>query len=119
MAKYLLLIVEAEEAYASAGEAEMNETMQAHSSFAAEVVAAGATLLGGEALQPTPTATYLRKTRSDDVHPVDNPSPELKEVVGGYYLIEAPDDDAALEVAKRCPAGYGYVELRPIWDFGG
>ena len=118
MAKYLLLIVEAEEAYASAGEAELNETMAAHGAFAEEVAAAGATLLGGEALQPTPTATYLRKTRSPDVHTVDNPSPELKEVVGGYYLIDAPNDDVALEVAKRCPSGYGHVELRPIWEFG-
>ncbi len=119
MAKYLLLIVEAEEAYASAGEAAFNEVMQAHNDFAAEVAAAGATLLGGEALQPTPTATYLRKTRTDDVHAVDNPMPELKEVVGGYYLIEAPDDDVALAVAKRCPAPFGHIELRPIWEFGG
>jgi len=118
MSKYLLLIVEAEEAYASAGEAVLNEVMEAHNAFATEVDGLGASLLGGEALQPTPTATYLRKTRTDDVHRVDNPSPELKEVVGGYYLIEAPDDDVALEVAKRCPAGFGHVELRPIWSFG-
>ena len=62
-------------------------------------------MLGGEALQPTSTATYLRGTRTADVHTVDNPLPELKEVVGGYYLIEAADDAAALELAKRCPAG--------------
>jgi hypothetical protein len=119
MAKYLLLIVEAEEAYASAGEAVLNEVMEAHNAFAAEVAEAGATLLGGEALQPTPTATYLRKTRTDGVHAVDNPMPELKEVVGGYYLIEAPNDDVALQVAKRCPAGFGYIEMRPIWEVGG
>lgn len=118
MAKYLLLIVEAEQAYASAGEAELGEVMEAHNAFAAEVGELGAELLGGEALQPTPTATYLRNTRSDDAHTVDNPAPELKEVVGGYYLIEAPNDDVALAVAKRCPAGFGYVELRPIWSFG-
>ena len=81
MAKYLLLIVEAEEAYASAGEAELNEVMEAHNAFAAEVAGLGAELLGGEALQPTPTATYLRKTRTDDVHTVDNPAPELKRFV--------------------------------------
>ena len=50
---------------------------------------------------------------------VDNPAPDLKEVVGGYYLVEAADDAAALELAKRVPAGFGYVELRPIWEFGG
>lgn len=118
MAKYLLLIVEAEQAYASAGEAELNAVMEAHNAFAAEVGELGAEMLGGEALQPTPTATYLRRTRTDDVHTVDNPAPELKEVVGGYYLIEAPNDDVALAVAKRCPSGFGHVELRPIWSFG-
>lgn len=117
MPKYLLLLTESEAAYAAAGEAELNATMEAHNAFSAEVPTLGASILGGEALQPTPTATYLRGTRSDDVHAVDNPSPELKEVVGGYYLIDAPNDDVALAVAKRCPAGEGYVELRPIWSF--
>ncbi len=93
--------------------------MQEHTAFTREVQEAGATILGGEALQPTATATYLRGTRTPDVHPVDNPLPELKEVVGGYYLVEAADDAAALELAKKCPAGYGYIELRPIWEFGG
>ncbi len=40
-------------------------------------------------------------------------------MVGGYYLVEAADDAAALELAKRCPAGFGYIELRPIWETGG
>ncbi len=40
-------------------------------------------------------------------------------MVGGYYLVEAADDATALELAKRCPAGFGYIELRPIWEFGG
>lgn len=117
MAKYLLLIMESEEAYASAGEAELSATMAAHNAFSAEVGDLGASILGGEALQPTATATYLRGTRSSDVQAVDNPSAELKEVLGGYYLIEAPDDDVATEVAKRCPAGTGYIEMRPIWAF--
>jgi hypothetical protein len=119
MPKYLMLIVERESAYAEAGEAGFAESMAQHNAFAEEVAAAGATILGGEALQPTATATYLRGTRTSDVHTIDNPLPELKEVVGGYYLVEAADDAAALELAKRCPAGFGYVELRPIWEFGG
>ena len=119
MPKYLLQIVETESAYTEAGEAEFAESMANHQAFAQEVGELGATLLGGEALQPTPTATYLRGTRTSDVHVVDNPLPELKEVVGGYYLVEAADDAAAVELAKRCPAPFGYVELRPIWEFGG
>lgn len=117
MAKYLLLLIESEEAYASAGEAELNATMEAHNAFTAEVSELGASILGGEALQPTATATYLRGTRTGQVQAVDNPSAELKEVLGGYYLIDAPNDDVALAVAKRCPAGSGYVEVRPIWAF--
>ena len=104
MPKYLMLIVETEAAYAEAGEAEFAECMAEHNAFAEEVTAAGATMLGGEALQPTATASYLRGTRTADVQTVDNPLPELKEVVGGYYLVEAADDAAALELAKRCPA---------------
>ncbi len=119
MPKYMMLIVEDEAAYAAAGEAAFGEVMEQHNAFAKEVAEAGATLLGGEALQPTSTATYLRGTRSADVHTYDNPLPELKEVVGGYYIVDAADDAAALELAKRCPAGFGYVELRPVWEFGG
>lgn len=119
MPKYVMLIVENEAAYAEAGEAVFGEVMAQHNAFIEEVTAAGGSILGGEALQPTPTATYLRGTRTADVRTTDNPLPELKEVVGGYYLVEAADDAAALELAKLCPAGFGYVELRPVWEFSG
>ena len=48
---------------------------------------------------------------------VDNPGPDVKEVLGGYYLIEADDDDHARRIAERCPAPFGYIEVRPIWEF--
>jgi hypothetical protein len=116
MPKYLLLIVEDETSFLEAGEAEMNAVMEAHMSFSKELVELGGTNLGGEALQPIATATYLRNTRTDQVTAVDNPAPDLKEVLGGYYLIEAPDDDTARRIAERCPAGTGYIEVRPIWE---
>ena len=68
--------------------------MQQHTAFTAEVEEAGGKILGGEALQPSSTATYLRGTRGD-VTVVDNPAPDLKEILGGYYLVEANDDDHA------------------------
>jgi hypothetical protein len=111
-------IYEREQAYAEGGEAEFDAIMQAHGAFSASVASAGGKVLGGEALQPTPTASYLRGTRTDAVTVVDNPMPELKEVLGGYYLIEAADDAQALEFAKLCPAPHGYIEVRPIWEFG-
>jgi hypothetical protein len=48
----------------------------------------------------------------------DGPFVELKENLGGFYLIEAADLDDAIEVAKKCPAEYG-VEIRPVVEFAG
>lgn len=116
MPKYLLLITEAEAPYAEAGAAVFDSIMEAHVSFMREIEELGGTNLGGEALQPVATATFLRGTRTDGVTTVDNPAPDLKEVLGGYYLIEAPDDDTARAIAARCPAPEGHVEMRPVWD---
>ena len=119
MPKYLLMIVEDKSAYVDNDEAQYNEIMEAHMSFNQELAELGAKNLGGEALQPTSTATFLRGTRTAGVTVVDNPGPHVKEVLGGYYLIEAADDAQARQLAELCPAPYGYIELRPIWEFGG
>jgi hypothetical protein len=118
MPKYLMLIVEDERDFADVevGSPKFNEVMQMHGDFTATVEKSGAKILGGEALQPTATATFLRNTRTSDVTVVDNPAPDLKEVLGGYYLIEAADDAQARELAEQCPAPTGYIELRPVWD---
>ena len=118
MPKYFLGLAETEESYAENGAAEFDEVMAAHRSFSAAVEAAGCTVVSGEALQPSSTATFLRGTRTAGVHRTDNPLPEVKEVFGGYYVIEAPDDETALKLAEQCPAPFGYVELRPVWDIG-
>jgi len=47
----------------------------------------------------------------------DGPFVETKEALGGYYLIEAPDLDTALAVARTCPARFGGVEVRPVMTF--
>jgi hypothetical protein len=117
MPKYLLLIVEDQSAFQSAGQASFDDVMAAHMAFATELEQLGGKSLGGEALQPAATATFLRGTRTDSVTAVDNPAPDLKETLGGYYLIEADDDATARRIAERCPAPYGYIEVRPIWDF--
>ena len=47
---------------------------------------------------------------------LNGPYADTREQFGGYYLIEAPDLDAAIAWASRCPAAaYGTVEVRPIW----
>jgi hypothetical protein len=113
MAQYLILIYEDEAQYATATPEVMNEIMQAHNEFAAQVETSGAKLLGGNALQSTGTATSIRG--GSEV--TDGPFVETKEVLGGYYLVEAPDLDAALAVGKLCPARFGGVEVRPVMTF--
>lgn len=117
MPKYLITIVEDRDAYTTDEDPDFGSVMQMHGDFAESVSKAGGEILGGEALQPVPTATFLRKTRTDDVSVVDNPLPDVKEVLGGYYLVSAKDDAQALDFAKLCPAPAGYVELRPVWEF--
>jgi hypothetical protein len=117
MPKYLLLIHEDESAFAAGGQASFDEVMAAHMSFATELDQLGGKSLGGEALQPLATATFLRGTRTGAVSMVDNPSPDVKETLGGYYLVEANDDEHARKIAERVPAQFGYIEIRPIWDF--
>jgi hypothetical protein len=72
---------------------------------------------GSDALQPTKTATTV-KVRDDQRVVTDGPFAETREVLGGYYTIDVPDLDAALEWAARCPgAKYGSVEVRPVLKF--
>jgi hypothetical protein len=70
---------------------------------------------GGAQLQPPETATTVR-TGNGSALTTDGPFAETKEALGGYYLIEADDVDAALEIAKRIPATRmgGAVEVRPL-----
>lgn len=69
---------------------------------------------GGAGLQPPATATTLR-LRDGKRHVQDGPFADTKEQLGGFYLIDAPDLDAALSWAAKCPgASAGGVEVRPV-----
>jgi hypothetical protein len=73
--------------------------------------------LGGNALQPTHTATTVR-SRGGKVSTTDGPFAETKEQLGGYYLVEAKDLNDAIQVASRIPSvKFGSVEVRPIHEF--
>ena len=73
--------------------------------------------LGGNALQPTHTATTVR-SRGGKISTTDGPFAETKEQLGGYYLIEAKDLNDAIQVASRIPsAKFGSIEVRPIHEF--
>jgi hypothetical protein len=71
--------------------------------------------VGGAELQPVATATTVR-VESGGTVTTDGPFAETKEVLGGYFLLEAEDLDAALDVAARVPAARlgGAVEVRPL-----
>ena len=114
MTQYAILIYEAESHYAGMTPEQGQQIMQAHGRFAQQIGEKGGKLLGGEALQPTGTATSIR---GDVV--TDGPFAETKEALGGFYLIDAPDLDHALDIAKLCPAPSGGVEVRPVMDVSG
>ena len=72
--------------------------------------------IGGNALQPTHTATTVR-TRNGKMSTTDGPFAETKEQLGGYYLINAKDLNEAIQVAAKIPgARIGSIEVRPIWE---
>jgi len=114
MAEYLILIYEDEQSYADPSPETWEMAMKAHNRFAEQVPEQGGRILGGNALQPSATATSIR---GDVV--TDGPFADTKEGLGGYYLIEAADLDQALAIGKLCPAPFGGVEVRPIMDTSG
>jgi hypothetical protein len=114
MSKYLILIYDDEAAYEKADEATNNRIMAGHQKFGEGNAAA---LAGGNALQPTTTATTVRPDGADGFTVTDGPFVETKEALGGYYLVEAADLDAAIELAKQVPVINGGLEVRPIMVF--
>ena len=115
--QYALLIHEPEtESYpdGESGQASQ-DILAAHTAFGGELAQAGA-MRGGAGLKPTATATTVRiDGGSRTVH--DGPFAETREQLGGFYLIEAPDLDAAIAWAKKLPvAGRGSIEIRPVLE---
>jgi hypothetical protein len=74
-------------------------------------------VLGGHGLQGPETATTVR-VQNGSTLTTDGPFAEAKEVIGGYYLLQADDLDAAIEFAARIPAARlgGAIEVRPVME---
>jgi hypothetical protein len=112
--QYLLLIYgDPTEAPA---EAQTQEAMQSWFQYTQDLEASGA-MRGGNALEFPETATTVR-IRSGETLLTDGPFAETKEILGGYYLIDVADLDAALGWAAKMPnIEYGSVEVRPVVVF--
>jgi len=115
--QYMLLIYGDESAAPDYQSPEGQAEMAQWNRYTQELAESGA-LVSGDALQPAETATTVRGAGGEIVH-TDGPFAETKEVLGGYYLIDVPDLDAALGWAAKMPnISYGAVEVRPIQVFG-
>jgi hypothetical protein len=115
MAKYAVLIYGEEAPMAKAGKEAFDQLIKEHNAFGEQNVSV---VRGGEALQPTATATSIRKDGSGGFVITDGPFAETKEALAGFYLIEADDLDQAIAIATQVPAPFGGVEVRPlvVWD---
>ncbi|HEC10653.1 MAG TPA: YciI family protein [Acidimicrobiales bacterium] len=113
--KYMLLLYSAENAGPEMGSPEQAAEMQAWFAYTEALVSAGA-LVAGDPLQGVDTATTVR-VRDGETSMTDGPFAETKEMLGGYYLIDVPDLDTALDWAAKVPlAPYGSVEVRPLME---
>ena len=114
--QYLLMIYSNEAQYAKLDPATGKQMMSEFEAFTKDIVQSG-NFKAGDRLQPTSTATTVR-VKDGKVMTTDGPFAETREQLGGYYLIEAKDLDAALAIAVRIPsARTGAIEVRPIWVY--
>jgi len=113
--QYLLLLYANEHGWDSLTPAQQQQGAAAYTAYTEALQKSGA-LKGSNRLQPTSTATTVRN-ENGKAQVLDGPYADSKEQLGGYYLIEAADLDAAIAWANRCPgAGHGTIEVRPVWE---
>jgi hypothetical protein len=112
--QYLLMIHQNEKAMQEATKDDAAQRFAAYGAYTEAMKKAGA-WIGGQRLHPSSTGTVVR-VKDGKTQVLNGPYAEIKEQLGGYYLIEAPDLDAAIAWAARCPgAEAGAIEVRPIW----
>ena len=112
--QYLLLIYlnEADRVNADTATREMSNEYREYT----EAIVASGNYKGGNALQSPKSATTVR-VRNGKRQTTDGPFAEAREQLAGYYLVDAPDLDAAISLAARIPgARFGTIEVRPIQE---
>jgi len=112
--QYILMLYARESGWSELTQAQQEQAMGAYDAYTEALKNAGV-LKGVNRLQSTSTATTVRVANGKS-QVLDGPYADSKEQLGGYYIIDVPDLDAAISWAARCPsASHGLVEVRPLW----
>ena len=112
--QYLLMLYSDEAGFAALTPLQQRDGVAAYTAYTEALTKAGA-LKGSNRLQSSSIATTVR-IAGGKTQVLNGPFADSKEQLGGYYLIDVPDLDAAIAWAARCPgAGHGVVEVRPVW----
>ena len=113
--QYILMLYVDEAGFPRLTKAQQEQGLAAYSAFTEAITKAGV-LKGSGRLQPSSIATTVRVANGKS-QVLNGPYADTKEQLGGYFLIDVPDLDAALSWAARCPAvNHGVVEVRPLWN---
>ncbi len=114
--KFMLLLYGDESLGADISPDELAATLERFEAFDRELTAAGV-LAGGEGLEPTASATTVRRS-GGELMLTDGPFAETREQIGGFYVLECADLDEAIRWASMVPdLEHGVVEIRPVIDY--
>ena len=112
--QYILMLYSEEAGWSRLTQAEQEQAMAAYNAYTEALKKAGV-LAGANRLRPSSVATTVRVANGKS-QVLNGPYADSKEQLGGYYVIDVPDLDAAISWAARCPAAsHGVVEVRPLW----
>ena len=113
--QYLLMAYVDEAGWPKLSKSEQEQGIAAYAAYG-EALRTSGVMKGSNRLQSSSVATTVRNTNGKP-QVLDGPYVDSKEQLGGYFLIDVPDLDAALSWASRCPAvNHGVVEVRPVWS---
>jgi hypothetical protein len=113
--QYLLMLYVNESGWTTLTDQQKEQGLAAYAAYTEALTKAKA-LKAGNRLGPSSAATTVRVVDGKS-QVLDGPYADSKEQLGGYFIIDVPDLDAAMSWAARCPAAsHGVVEVRPIWE---
>jgi len=111
--QYLLMLYVQESGWATLTDQQKEQGLAAYAAYT-DALTKAKVLRGSNRLGPSSAATTVRVVNGKS-QVLDGPYADSKEQLGGYFLIDVPDLDAAMSWASRCPAvNHGIVEVRPL-----